>query len=435
MMRYRSQSDMTAGPASPTQNIWQNCSQTAWTTTGSRSSWSLGTLKTMEDKVTPNFQVRRRRGEVFMNPLVLAYETREAESGAGATITKVGTPSFYCSGVPKYWGTRETGVYPFHYHAAVALGLTVPDSSSNGSVPNVLPNILVGNDVSDLLIEVSTKVHSQRGRSKTNLWETVAEIDKSLSLVSNLATTLARRIEHVRQSRNRFMRYYRGGKYIFVSAADVWLSMRYGAMPIIRDIGEVMVQLNSVRDKFVRETSRSEGQLDPFFEVKTGSQVNSSATFHFQSERREELEIRAMSYDEFYALTASRVGFSWKGFQTLGYELIPLSFVLDWFANVGDYIGALGPSYGYTQKGSCWVARRKQSLTIRPTGATAGAGYSCTSFGGSYTYTRLTTSRFPGLPLPGLVINQNFRLTEVKRATDAVALVIQRLRQDLFLTK
>ena len=47
------------------------------------------------------------------------------------------------------------------------------------------------------------------------------------------------------------------------------------------------------------------------------------------------------------------------------YELIPLSFVLDWFVNIGDYITAMTNTISYTQQASCYSWKLEGELTIR----------------------------------------------------------------------
>lgn len=424
-MRTRSSDDRYASPLTTIENIWQDCSQTSWTVTGYRNGWGGGRSRVTTDTVVPDFFTRRKHGEVFMNSFESVYEENTISDGASLTISKSGTPSFYCNSVGKYWSTRETGNTNWHYRAYLAMGLLVPDSANRFSVPSLIQKQLVGSDIGDLLAEVSTRVHSQRGRSPTNVWETLAEANRSLSMITNLSDTLLRRIN---QNRKRYASRRRRLTNTAKTAADFWLTYRYGLMPIIRDIGEVMIGLNAIHSRFVRETVRSDGQLEPILITKTGSQINSSATFHFRTMQTEELEIRAMALDEYYATLANRVGFTTKGLLTLAWELIPYSFVADWFVNIGDYIGGLSASPGHKLLGSCWTARRTQTFTVMPDGSTPASGYSCTSPTGRYHMIRTTVNRFPGLPLPSLVLRNDFGLTEAKRAMDSISLVVQRLK-------
>lgn len=132
--------------------------------------------------------------------------------------------------------------------------------------------------------------------------------------------------------------------------SDVWLLYRYGIRPLMADIRNVLSAVKKDLEKSLRYTSR--GKFDtgllvserefcsqptgnlarwPVWKVKTGTRRVFRAGVLFEIDQ----SIDAMS--ALWGLD-SPIESAW--------ELIPFSFILDWFVNVGDCLGAavLNPS-------------------------------------------------------------------------------------------
>jgi hypothetical protein len=136
--------------------------------------------------------------------------------------------------------------------------------------------------------------------------------------------------------------------------------------------------------------------------------------------------LRAMVLDEYDATVHSNIGFTGKGLVGLAWELIPFSFVADWFWNVGDFLYAYIPAFGYEQLGSCMTTTRLRSTTYvaldahelpgsiwnlieAPTGTLSGSVWEKT--------------RSP-LSDPKMLTKADFRFHQVNRMADAVALLV-----------
>lgn len=132
--------------------------------------------------------------------------------------------------------------------------------------------------------------------------------------------------------------------------SDVWLLYRYGIRPLMSDIRNVLNAVKKDLEKSIRYTSRgkfdsgllvserefcmwpsSEPARKPIWKVITGSRRVFRAGVLFEIDQ----SIDAMS--ALWGLD-SPIESAW--------ELIPFSFILDWFVNVGDCLGAavLNPS-------------------------------------------------------------------------------------------
>jgi hypothetical protein len=137
-----------------------------------------------------------------------------------------------------------------------------------------------------------------------------------------------------------------------------------------------------------------------------------------------------MSLDEYDLTLADQLGLDFKSLVTLPWELIPYSFVVDWFLNIGDFIGSLTPSPGYTQLGSCFVVEREQTTSYTALGTEVPSlSYDVLRpvSGTVYRY-RKSKNRYRMGDSGSIVIKNDFKLTNLIRALDAVALLQQKLR-------
>lgn len=126
--------------------------------------------------------------------------------------------------------------------------------------------------------------------------------------------------------------------------ANVWMNFRYNIMPniyLIRDLQETLL-LNNVLFVRYRDTLRNS------FHVASGSSFKSGGEFTSTErvliKRRLALNGATPKFDYFVL----------KNIFVTGYELLPLSFVADWFVNVGDVIAATTINPGVTQEGSTY---------------------------------------------------------------------------------
>lgn len=150
-----------------------------------------------------------------------------------------------------------------------------------------------------------------------------------------------------------------------------YMQCRYAVRPLVHDVEDVMKYFTTPElNKAWRFTSRGK--------VKMVSEVVSPETLHYSS-----------TYARFYGHTSinrkttcragvlNSLGSDYSIAQNLGldnlfgaaWELIPMSFVADWFFNISDTIASLTPEYGVKELAS-WVTiediiTRKKDITRR----------------------------------------------------------------------
>ena len=407
--RHRTFGRLDSTAVSTQQTLWANCSQSSWTTTGTQLLYAVGDRTTMDDFVVPQFFKRQKAGEVFFNDMSIVRLTGVRSTGAGPTRYTANTLN--CSGTLHNQSSRDLGNQVESFYAVATTG-----SLCNGAIPT-RPSLIDSGEVAKAILEVSTRVQSERGRSKTNLWETLAELEKSFSILESA----------FRGARDVILNAKRGKPVgVQLNAANLWLLYRYGIRPLISDVAGVIDGMKEIIGKR-RFTSRSKTKIARY-RSRVVTYTNSAFIVNIREDVTDDYYIRGMSLDESHVSTAFNIGFSSKGLITLPWELVKYSFVVDWFANVGDFLGALVPSPSFVKLGETLTIDHFQSLTISAVSTTANGSYTLeTPCVGSYSCTSRNKTRSNVLPAPSLVVRHDFRFDAYTRMMDAYSLLAQAL--------
>jgi hypothetical protein len=360
----------------------------------------------MYDEVNSDFERRRARGEIIMSPMRKRIYRITDTHGNGHTIRQIAT--HLVAGVPrqtllrvKYW--QGPAVYQ-----TLKGGVSIPIYIEPGAVLNQ-------KDMNDFITEKSTELQNKRGRPDHDIWESVAELDKTVSILPGLLKSLKKATPLVKRSD------------LQKSISEVWLTYRYGIKPLLADIEGVMKGLNKKVGK-IRQNYRATGMIQAkSAETLTWNSAQYGLTILANYEDR--MTVRACSIDEFDATQAFNIGFSTKGLLTLPWELTRYSFVVDWFTNIGDFLGAITPAVGFTQLGSCISVFREKEITLSHITDIGNGGWEVLipSQGRYHSYVG-EYQRTPGTPSPGLVIRNDFKFHNIIRSLDALSLLIVQLK-------
>lgn len=114
---------------------------------------------------------------------------------------------------------------------------------------------------------------------------------------------------------------------------------------------------------------------------------------------------------------------------SLAYNLIPLSFVLDWWSNLGDYIAAIMPNPYVTVLGCTHSQKREVKRICWPIRAYVSKkpqfAQSCTA---TFAETKSIYYReVIGLPEGWMTPKLDLDLRSIKHTIDAISLTIQRI--------
>lgn len=406
--RYRTRGGLTPIPTYTIDDRWTACDPT-WVPRSPASNplLKVGLLQTMSDNVIPGFYKRQRRGEIFFNDMSQAsVECTNPVAGIGPQVLSIA--SHDCSGTPRFSEYRIGVGWAQHI-------VMLQEGSPASGVPPVV-RLLSDSEVNAVTGEASTKSLAGRGTAGSNLFESLAEIRQTTKLLRRPFSSANRLLQRGETLRSK-------GK----SAAECWLQYRYGWLPLVRDIGTVMDGLKKrVGNK--RMTSRGTanfGRTSVTSHVR-GTSGSGDYIVYYQKQTSDFVDSRAMSLDEYYVTVLDNVGLSTKNLVSLPWELIPYSFVADWFLNLGDVLKALIPLPGVKPLGSCVTTTRVTQTNWNILNASANAGKTIVRQpSGQVTVKATTKTRTPAIQ-PSLLIRNDFRLSEAERLADAVSLLVQR---------
>lgn len=368
----------------------------------------------MTDVVTKDFAKRSASGEVIFSPMSKTNTQSYTQGGQGHHI-RATSDSCDPAGRTEW---RYDGDY---------FGLTV--------FPNGFPAVPVMS-VSEIAMmerEATSRCLNGRGRgdSGSNLFETWAEKEKAFAMLKNAFLACNPNKVLSKSMRNatirRLSKTVRSPKKLAKIAADDWLMYRYGISPLINDMATITAALKADLPKDLSRIS-TRGKSEAY---KTSSTVLSSSTnaqtTTYVRDSVHQCVVRAVSLDETVVDLFDSAGITFKGLITLPWELVPYSFVADWFTNVGDIIGSAVPAPGWKQLGSCLTTQQTIRSDYIVTDCTPATGFSLvrpvTGGGTGITITKVRKDLAPDWYIP--VIRANFKLSEPKRAADAAALVGQ----------
>lgn len=294
-------------------------------------SWnSSSSVTVMEDVVSPNFKTRMAQGEVINNPM--SVSTIE-------TIPPQGTPyrriMLRTDGSGRILGWDWGGVQP------------VPESLLGSFLEHA-------NDPSwqslqsSLRDQAVTKAHANASSAEISLLMTAGEAHKT---VASMGQILKRVYRVARAARKLDLKFIRNELSVD-ELKDRYMELRYAIRPLMYDARDVQSALEESKlYKTTRATARGFAK-DTWSKSDTFGCSLWEATGTVAREVTVTSEFRA---GVLAAVTSSNMSV-WGLDQVLetGWELIPFSFIVDWFCDVGNKIAAFAPSVGVQELAS-WV--------------------------------------------------------------------------------
>lgn len=223
------------------------------------------------------------------------------------------------------------------------------------------------------------------------------------------------------------------GVTVGTSMSNLWMSYRYGFMPIIYSMQDALIAFNAEFSKGVKLTEQV--TLSDSLYAETSGVGNTSTGYKAtnRTSRTVQGSWRKKAYFNYTDSMLARLVSPAALLQT-AWEVVPFSFVADWFVSVGDYLDNLqvdtitsGPvAVNVTEKGTS-VLRN----WFEPNGVVDGYRHTIEKFYGSVcTATSFTFARSKGsLSVPGIDISQSWYT--FKRSIDVACLSWQRVHKRL----
>lgn len=138
----------------------------------------------------------------------------------------------------------------------------------------------------------------------------------------------------------------KNAKELADAIANVWLNFRYNIMPNVYTIEDAIKTLETDLKEFVRfrETQNVQQHIDFNSQTWLNDSQSFNVTHRVLIKRLLEL---SSEFPKIKHLVLTNVAVT-------GYELVPFSFVFDWFVNMGDMIAAFSISPEFTQQGATY---------------------------------------------------------------------------------
>lgn len=405
----------------------QSCSAlNAWTVEVNNTSMRpyVGKTKTFSDTVSPGWFWRRAKGEVFFNPMQMT-ELEITFSGSGGRANQIS--QLNCSGtlynVERRWSDS-------HYFWALTGGGNY-GLRADGTL-NMPTDSLTSADQAEAILEAATKARAGVKSGNAGGWETLAQTRKTLDLLRNPFSSLTKMTNSFmsKSSRSKGSRGGPGalGGGVLQIPADEWLKYRYGVLPLINDVQAVLNELGRTY-KRQRHSSRASVTLE-----SNASRTFSTTTTGWggthQETRTSVTVVRAVSLDEYVSSMAIELGLDLSQLPKTAWELVPFSFVADWFVNVGDFLNAMTPRLNVNHLGGCVTIDDLTTTSVTSSAWTPPVGHTiAASPSGTYVEIRRTKRRDVPLPGAALQVKADFRFDKLTRIGDAAALIGKQLNR------
>lgn len=420
MLRVRTRGHTDLNVYFYTSNYPISCANRNWSTpllNGPVADFRNGETWKTTDEVTPNFWKRKKAGEIILNFFQSEHYTYKS---SGTSSLGSETTGNTCTGP----NTHAFGLYTGAVFAAIY---------RNNVGPPVQNSPLPDRKVADLQDEVWTECMANRQKGSSNLFESLAGLDKTYAMLHSPLTNVKQYIKSFRASGRRRKGYQRvnaQSRDLIVFASSEWLRFRYGITPLMSDVKAVMKALKKEFDskKVVVSRARASGNVTKAT-TTNGTINNSPFLVSYSCAASRQISCRATHFDKGTPSIFEELGLTFHNLIGVPWELTRYSFVVDWFANVGSLIYANLPRVGVTSHGGVITSREILTSLYFPTGVTNNnpAGFIISGgLGDNYlmvadfkTRTLRSDSYTP------FVIRNDFRLDNYVRAADAAALVSQ----------
>lgn len=215
-------------------------------------------------------------------------------------------------------------------------------------------------------------------------------------------------------------------------ASNAWLTYRYGIDPLLKDISGIIGEYTRISSKrlgpYCKKTFRQLGQTSA---VSEGYTLLEGVYFGYKLSTTTNNFCAAHLYYDIINQTMhrlTRLGVNPIDMINIAWELVPYSFVVDWWLGVGDWLKLATHSSNYRNLGICTSSVSDTLHTFQLVYAT---GYPFdekykTAISGTFTRHRKIVDRFTGYALPALP-RVNFDYSSLKHVFDSLALTWQKM--------
>lgn len=375
---------------------------------------SSGTFKTMADVTTPGAKKAMASGAILMGPLTIDYTKRESSGTKTFVLNSAGTPA-------SAWGRRE---------------ISGPAACMWSNPPG--RPLWFDQRVADAKVRTLQGCYSKVAEPDFLSLVTVKEAHKTASMIARPFAQASELLARINASAHRSVLYK--GWTLSRALAAAWNEQRFGWKPLLFDIQGIWkayVTSEVFKDKPVRLVARESDRKIDWLQsaimtdqAQTGCRARMRADYTHTARVSSGViyELRDSSHE---AATARKMGLRLSDVPASIWELVPYSFVVDRFLDIGRWLNAITPKPGVTVVGSWTTSTVKQLNThsvvecyidfnpVINVRLSAGGG-------GTYSEEIHEVYRQPNPPFPALP-TVNYRDLSLQQSIDHCALIISAL--------
>lgn len=359
-------------------------------------------------------------GMKFRRATTYERYTRSLSLGAG------GYKEFTLNGGATHGVSVESagGYYPDVFMSS--LGPTI--RSGIGSLSKFSGQPIIPNQMEN---EAATKALLPISDQKADIGENLATFRQTLQLIKSPAKELHSSLKLISEDQGirRFLRRsYTDLKKEGVAKriSDQYLKYVYGVAPLVSDVNGVleMMQIASGKTLLLSGKGRSQQECSPAM-----ADVSASGTKTIFTDVHEKATVRCKIWGRIDPDCTGLRSLNQLGLLnplSLAWELIPLSFVFDWFVPVGSVLEALTAPAGLIFVDGTTAVRNELTVQYEHWWTYSDATASVNNHaGGTGYYQGYSRKRVSSWPLPGIWANSNPFSGD--RSLKALALAIKRL--------
>lgn len=301
-----------------------------------------------EPCATPNWNRRKNAGELIVNPYSASKVIQPAHAGVYWT-------SEYIPTGPKdkrrdLWESWFSPSQFDTYFGIKASDFPDPDPSFSKEA---------------LITKAKAKANEAVWDASTSL----AEMGETIAMLASLVAGARRPVKTLTEFFTRSVKGKAGGRRFsirqaFDTGSAGWLQWRYGVRPLIGDIQSAIDAWNAEVELRFRKSVRPSGEDTYVGTVDLWSTPTSrrpALRFGFEQGQFSNRGQCVITSDFHYESTRSyfldQLGFKPRAAPKVAWELIPFSFIVDWFVNVGQWIDTVSDPSGLVQRAGCYSAR------------------------------------------------------------------------------
>lgn len=287
--------------------------------------------------------------------------------------------------------------------------------------------------ITDVELQALANAIAKATEPKAQLGVTLGELPETINMFRDPLKKLEREGYKFRKLLPRNVRAFSS----FVQNA--WLGVRYGVMPALSEVDTYRNIINTGLDRAISDLLKEKAGWKS---VKTKTQTSFirdstiGAWLHGTETVEAGVQVSATAYyRRTRSVNSEALGMDVSSILPTLWELVPYSFVLDWFIDVGGWLQRLCPNNSVIHIGNCLSTKNYVKTTTNVSGASYNSyitsRYPMTALSSQFVLEKQAYSRSVGLTLPAypLVLRRDLGLA---RQIDSVLLSLQRVQKLFF---